>query len=53
MGKMLENSQVEVSIGNNSIVINTIGCPQGGVITVLMRSTAVDELLEQLTNTGI
>ena len=54
MGKMLESRQIEVQTGTNSIIMNTTqGCPQGGVLSPLMWSMVVDELLDVLTNTGI
>lgn len=51
---MLESKHIEVSTRTNSIVMNTTqGCTQGGVLSPLIWSMVVDELLDELTNTEI
>lgn len=51
---MLEDSQIKVAAGTNSIVVSTTeGYPQSEVLSPIIWNMVVDELLGESTNTGI
>lgn len=51
---MLANRTVTAKIlGESTTAITSRGCPQGGVLSPLLWSIVVDELLEILTNNGL
>ncbi len=51
---VLRTRVAETSVGDNTIRLGTTrGCPQGGVLSPLLRSFVVDDLLELLTSNGI
>lgn len=53
VNKILSQRQIIANIGNTSRKINTIkGCPQGGVLSPLLWSILVDELLVKLNGNG-
>ena len=52
--EMLKTRTAETQIGPKTIrVYTTRGCPQGGVLSPLIWSLVVDELLHKLSNKGI
>lgn len=52
--QMLITRQAETTVGNTTIEIQTTkGCPQGGVLSPLLWSLVVDELLLKLANDNI
>lgn len=54
MCELLKSRIAETKVGNKTIKVSTTrGCPQGGVLSPLMWSLVVDELLEKITNCGI
>ena len=51
---MLASRSAEVKVGDETIAVDTTrGCPQGGVLSPLLWSILVDELLVELTSKGI
>jgi len=51
---LLASRRAMATIGRQSSTISTTrGCPQGGVLSPLLWSSLVDELLERLTRRGI
>ncbi len=51
---VLHTRIAETTVGESKIRLGTTrGCPQGGVLSPLLWSLVVDELLELLTNNGI
>jgi ribonuclease HI len=51
---MLDTREVETQVGHGTITVNTTrGCPQGGVLSPLIWSLVVDELLAKLSEMGI
>lgn len=54
ISQMLKTRTAETTIGNSTIkVLTTRGCPQGGVLSPLLWSLVVDEILLILANNGI
>ena len=50
---MLGSRKVEMGLGNESIKVNIYrGCPQGGVLSPLLWSMVIDELLTRLKRLG-
>jgi retron-type reverse transcriptase len=50
---MLESRTVTAQLGQDQITIKTTrGCPQGGVLSPLLWSLVIDELLTELTEQG-
>lgn len=51
--EMLKNREVSAELGVSSITIKTTkGCPQGGVLSPLLWSLVVDDILNKLTEQG-
>ena len=51
---MLRDRRIKATIGNDSVIIKAAkGCPQGGVISPLLWTIVIDELLEDLNNLGL
>lgn len=54
VGELLGTRRAETQVGQNTITVKTTrGCPQGGVLSPLLWSLVIDELLEELNNHGI
>lgn len=53
IGSMLNQRRITASLGQTCLSITTVkGCPQGGVLSPLLWSVLVDELIQILNNKG-
>lgn len=51
---MLESRSMTTTLGSKSLTVTAMkGCPQGGVLSPLLWSIVVDELLTELSNHGL
>lgn len=51
--EMLSNREISANLGNTEVKVTAVkGCPQGGVLSPLLWSLVVDDLLGKLKNKG-